>query len=75
MDNDINARGRVGTTYQIVVGNIGTVLTTQDHSEAVRTFHSYVTDANNGYGRAAGEYVAFLRNGDIVSERPSDFDE
>jgi argonaute-like protein implicated in RNA metabolism and viral defense len=60
--------------YQIIVGNIGTVLDTNDHRLAVVTFHDYVRQANAGYGRASGESVVFMRDGEIVSERLSDVD-
>jgi hypothetical protein len=60
--------------YQVLVGNIGTVVDTDDHKEAVRTFHEYVRQANDGYGRASGESVVFMRDGEPVSERLSDED-
>lgn len=71
LKDDLRATTYVGL-YQVIVGNIGTVVNTNDHTEASRAFHEYVRQANTGYGRAAGESVVFMRGDEVISERPSD---
>ena len=61
-------RKRAEATYEVVVGNIGTVYRGTDQDEAGRRFRSYVQDSRNGYGRVAGEPVTLFKDGEIVEE-------
>ena len=54
--------------YEVVVGNIGTVYSGGIHAVADGTFSEYVRQSKTGYGRAGGEDVTILRNGDIITE-------
>jgi hypothetical protein len=55
-------------TYEVVVGNIGTVHTGTDHDAAVRCFWEYVWQSHRNQGRAAGENVTLYADGDIERE-------
>ena len=55
-------------TYDVVVGNIGTVYTGGCHRFADEHYSEYVTQSKTGYGRAGGEDVTILKNGEIVRE-------
>lgn len=54
--------------YQVVVGNIGTILETSDEAEALRAYRLYTSRSMLGSGRAAYETVTILANDDIVRE-------
>lgn len=54
--------------YQVVVGNIGTVVDTDDRSEATRTFHEYVWKSTADEGRATGEPITLFRDGEPLVE-------
>lgn len=54
--------------YQVIVGNIGTVIETTERETAQWTFEEYATMSRNGYGRAAGEPVTMMENGEIILE-------
>lgn len=54
--------------YQVVVGNIGTVYSGLNLDEAIRTFHEYVRQSRSGYGRAAGESVVIMKDGEPMTE-------
>ena len=54
--------------YQVVVGNIGTILETSDEAEALRAYRLYTSRSLLGSGRAAYETVTILANDDIVRE-------
>jgi hypothetical protein len=53
---------------QIVVGNIGQVLDCDSFKECLETYHEYVKQSKNNYGRAAGESVTWFKNGEIYKE-------
>lgn len=53
--------------WSVVIGNVGTVITTTLESAARNTYDEYVTISMNGSGRAAHEEVTLLRDGDIIS--------
>ncbi len=55
-------------TYQVIVGNIGTVYDGDNGFDARRTFMSYVKDSGAKYGRASGEPVTLMRDGEPVEE-------
>ena len=54
--------------HEIVVGNIGCVYSGKNVKEAVVTFQTYTEYSKSGYGRAAGEAVTWLLNGEIYKE-------
>jgi RNA-splicing ligase RtcB len=54
--------------YEVIVGNIGTVYSGNDGDEAQRIHDVYVEQSQGGYGRASGETVTIMRNGDIYLE-------
>lgn len=55
-------------TYDVVVGNVGTVYSGPDSREAVRTYLAYVIESRGPHGRAVGEAVTLLRNGEPIRE-------
>ena len=55
-------------TYEVVVGNIGTVYSGGIHAVADEKFSEYVRQSKTGNGRAGGEDVTILKNGDIFAE-------
>ena len=54
--------------YTVVVGNIGTVLETNQHSAAIQTFQDYVDASIDNVGRAAGEDVTLFEDGEVLHE-------
>jgi hypothetical protein len=56
------------TRYTVLVGNIGQVLDTADHDQAVASYEEYILDSINNYGRAAGESVTLLKDGKPIRE-------
>ena len=62
-------------TYQVVVGNIGTVYEGISVIESYRTFHDYVRISKEGVGRAGGESVTRFRDGEIINEHVGSEDE
>lgn len=54
--------------YEVVVGNIGTVYRGPDESMALKKFEIYVAQSEEGYGRASGESVTILKDGDVWRE-------
>ena len=55
-------------TYQVIVGNIGTVFSGNDVVQANRDFDEYVSQSQTGRGRAAGEPVTFMVDGEPTRE-------
>jgi hypothetical protein len=55
-------------TYQVIVGNIGTVYDGGDLKEAHKAFDEYEAQSENGYGRASGESVALFDGEEILRE-------
>ncbi len=54
--------------WETIVGNIGTVYSGTDEDEAQRKHDIYVEQSQGGYGRAAGETVTIMRDGEIYLE-------
>lgn len=54
--------------YQLVVGNIGTVLDTDNGFEANTEFKLYQSQSIMGYGRAAHEDVTLFEDAEPISE-------
>jgi hypothetical protein len=53
---------------EIICGNIGSVYLGSDDEIAQEKFNEYCHQSKIGYGRAAGEDVIWMRNGDIYRE-------
>jgi hypothetical protein len=58
-------------TYEVIVGNIGSVYVGPNYDEAQRRHDGYVVQSQGGYGRAAGETVIIMRDGEIYLETES----
>jgi len=54
--------------YQVVVGNIGTVFDGNDAGSALDNYKDYVNMSERGEGRAAGEHVALIVDGEVADE-------
>ena len=54
--------------YTVVVGNIGTVCDNVDYADANHDYIEYVNQSADGYGRAAGEDVTMMHDGDVYKE-------
>src|SRR5438552_4118944 len=54
-------------SYTVNVGNVGELSPTS-FREAIRLFVEYKDQSKNGYGRASGENVTLLCNGEPVRE-------
>lgn len=54
--------------YVVVVGNIGTVLNTDDLAAAEKLYESYRKMSHKGIGLVGGEPVTLLENGDPIKE-------
>ena len=66
-------RRRASARYTIIVGNIGKVYDNTSAREAINAYTEYRIQSDKGYGRAAGETVSLLRNGELVAEHiPAD---
>lgn len=62
-----NGRG-TGHRYEVIVGNIGTVYDGASMSAASETYRDYVMMSKSERGRAGGESVTMLKDGDIARE-------
>lgn len=54
--------------YQVVVGNIGHVLDTNNGREARREYRAWIAQSEAEHGRASGEPVTLFQDGDIAAE-------
>jgi hypothetical protein len=54
-------------SYQVIVGNIGTVYSGAQRPEAYRQFRRY-QEAAGDYGRAKGETITMMVDGEIAKE-------
>lgn len=54
--------------YEVVVGNIGTVCTTNNYDVAYRAYFEYQNLSKENYGRCAGENVLLMDCGEIKYE-------
>lgn len=55
------------TNYSVVVGNIG-VIQCKNQKEAIKTYNEYVKQSKNLIGRAAGEDVTLMIDGEPTKE-------
>lgn len=58
-------------TYEVIVGNIGTVYRGSDSHLAYLEFYEFARLSKDGYGWAAGEPVTLLEDGEIIKEHAS----
>lgn len=54
--------------FEVIVGNIGTVIATDVRTEAESVFRDYVDQSRSSYGRTSGEHVTMLSDGEIIDE-------
>lgn len=54
--------------YEIIVGNIGLVCKTSIYEDAYNCYLDYKYQSSDGRGRAYGEDVTLLHNGEIIQE-------
>jgi hypothetical protein len=54
--------------YNVIVGNVGTVLSTDVYGEAIDCFNDYVELSETGFGRAGFEPVTLMHGGDVLKE-------
>jgi hypothetical protein len=54
--------------FQVIVGNIGTVYDGNNYMQAMAAYSVYIRQSRNNYGRAAGEDVAVMHNGEPTHE-------
>jgi hypothetical protein len=54
--------------YEVICGNIGSVYGGNSRSEADKVFSEYVFASESTFGRASGEDVTIMQNGEIIKE-------
>lgn len=54
--------------FQVIVGNIGTVHSSNNWGMACKDYGDYKKQSKDGYGRAAGEPVTMMKDGEIEFE-------
>ncbi len=54
--------------YAVIVGNIGMVHESNSETDAYACYVEYMVQSTNGIGRAAGEPVTMMKNGEPVAE-------
>lgn len=59
------------STYQVIVGNIGTVYEGSLPVTALGVYGEYKRQSKAGHGRAAGESVTILKNNEIWVDHPA----
>lgn len=54
--------------YELIVGNIGRVFESNNLKDCMKKFRHYVTQSKSGVGRAGGESIILLREGEPIEE-------
>lgn len=54
--------------FEVIVGNIGSVYRGDNHKEAVATFREYKKQSQSNSGRASGEAVTLMEDGEPILE-------
>ena len=54
--------------YEVIVGNVGSVYSGNNGFTANTKFQTYAGQSKAEYGRASGEDVTLLKNGEIAKE-------
>lgn len=62
----------MANAYEVVVGNVGTVLTTDVFMDALKTYTDYLKLSKDHVGRASGEEVVLFKNGEPLYEHPAE---
>lgn len=52
--------------YEVIIGNVGTVYSGTDSHVANTFYATYEADSRANYGRAAGEPVTLLQDGEPI---------
>ncbi len=60
--------------YQVIVGNVGLVVDTDNKAEANVAFRQYVNNSKNNIGMASGETVTLMVDGELDLEHFGDND-
>lgn len=60
------------SVYEVMVGNVGTVITTTSMVRARTAYDKYVDLSRTHTGRASGEEVVLMRNGEPIAEHMGD---
>lgn len=55
-------------TYDVIVGNIGTVYSGHNRREAERTMRTYIEQSQSNVGRAGGEAVTLMQDSEVAKE-------
>lgn len=55
-------------SWEVIVGNVGSVYSGHDEAMARKKYNSYIESSKSGAGRAGGEDVTLMHNGDIREE-------
>jgi hypothetical protein len=50
--------------YEVIVGNIGSVYSGNNLKEALQTYRTYREQSESGLGRAGGESVTLMQDGE-----------
>jgi hypothetical protein len=58
----------IGQTFEVVVGNVGTVYAGQDEAKAKKEYDNYLEISKKGVGRAGNEEVLYFVDGDLIKE-------
>jgi hypothetical protein len=58
--------------YEVIVGNLGSVYAGDDEFTAWHTFNVYQLYSQRHEGRAAGESVTLMCDGEPIKEHPGD---
>jgi hypothetical protein len=61
--------------YSVIVGNVGTVYAGDEPHEAQRQYSAYVELSRGTIGRASGEPVTLMCDGEPISEHAGDGDD
>ena len=61
--------------YDVIVGNVGAVLSCTDLRQAMATYLSYVSISKDGVGRAGGESVTLMADCEPIREHLGSVDQ
>jgi hypothetical protein len=59
---------KLTSTFEVIVGNIGTVYSGHSQKEALDNYREYKKQSMDNYGRAAREPVCLFKNGEPVRQ-------
>ena len=54
--------------YEVIVGNVGSVYSGHNLREAMKKYRTYIDTSKSGVGRAGGESVMLMKNGEPHKE-------